>query len=598
MQHLPSKAQPFMETLRDFAGRLIILAVKGVKCLRKNGLRYTLNRGWEILFRHPDFSFEACCDKAELDRQRQDNLQSIKISVAVPVFNTPVELLREMIYSVRNQTYRNWELCLADGSDSDHSETSDFCAKYAAEDVRIVYQKLLENKGISGNSNAALSMATGEYIALLDHDDLLHPAALYEVTRKIIDLNADFVFTDEAVFYKTHKDAFLPHFKPDFWPDTFRANNYLCHLSVFRRSLLERSGGFRAECDGSQDFDLFLRLTEQARRIVHVPKILYYWRAHEGSVALSLKEKPYVFAAAKKAISGHLMRVGLKGTVEDSAAKSTYRIRYEITDPGLVSIVVVGCGNLLQTTKLLESIHHQTTYRTFEIVVVDSDADGRYAQEIARRWADTVYVRCDRTDNYAARANMGCRRISGEYVVILDASTEVITPEWIEEMMMFSQRKEVGAVGCMLYNTNETICHAGVIIGINGLFGFAFRNQKRGIVGYMGRAAYAQNLSAVSGGCIMMRREIWDRLGGLDETYEGHAADVDFCMRVRQAGMLVVWTPFAELYQKTRVGDVSEKDELHFKDRWGNELACGDPCYNPGFSCARGDFFFAEKYFK
>lgn len=245
-----------------------------------------------------------------------------------------------MIRSVLGQTYPNWELCLADGSDTEHVDVQKICKSYALKDIRIRYQKLARNMGISCNTNACLDMATGEYLALLDQDDLLHPAALYEIMKAICEKNSDFLYTDETTFHKKTTKSFSPHFKPDYAPDTLRSYNYICHFSVFDRNLLEKTGRFRSEFDGSQDYDIILRLTEQAKRIVHIPKILYYWRSHENSVASSIAAKPFVTETAKRVISEHLDRVNLKGEVLDASVPSTYKIVYKIKGEPLVSILI------------------------------------------------------------------------------------------------------------------------------------------------------------------------------------------------------------------------------------------------------------------
>lgn len=492
---------------------------------------------------------KALYSESELQQQREWAFsREITFSILVPLYNTPEKLLREMIDSVIAQTYGNWELCLADGSDEAHAYVGEICKEYAA-DARVKYRKLTENKGISGNTNACIEMATGEYIALFDHDDLLHPAALYEMMCAICEKGADFIYTDEDSFHETPADAYSPHYKPDFAPDTLRSYNYICHFTAFSRELLNKVGGFRSEFDGSQDYDMFLRLTEQAECIVHIPKILYYWRNHAGSVASDVSVKPYTMVSAKKALAEHLVRVGLKGTVEDSSVLTTYRIRYELDELPLVS-VILSYGNRMESC--IEHIREISTYSNFEIVT-----DGQ---------------------------------LRGEYIVLLDSDAEVLTPDWIEQMLMYAQRQDVGAVGTMIWTGNDTVYSAGKIIGVKGAAGDAHRRYPREHDGYKFRMTVAQNYSAVSDVCMMVRRELFERLDFFDASF-GAFADVDFCLRLREAGYLVVWTPYAEVRYNAPIQYSFSKESVElFRARWNAVLEQGDPYYNPNFSLLSADF--------
>lgn len=547
------------------------------------------------------------CTREDYEAQRSARFpREIKFSILVPLYNTPERFLREMIASVRHQTYENWELCLADGSDAGHGEVEQICRALAAEDPRIVYRKLEKNLGISGNTNACIEMSTGDYIALFDHDDLLHPSALYENMRAICDQGADFIYTDENTFHDTPRDAYCPHFKPDFAPDTLRANNYICHFTVFSRALLEKAGPFRSACDGSQDFDMVLRLTEQARTIVHIPKILYYWRAHRDSVASDVGAKPYVIEAAHRAVGDHLKRIGLPGQVLDSAVPSMYRLKYDIPEKALVSIVICTKDHIDDLKKCVDSILSQTTYPNYEILIVENNSTEpetfAYYRELERdsRIRVVTWESPSHEFNYSAINNFGVARARGKYVLLLNNDTEVISPEWLEELVMYAQRSDVGAVGAKLYYPDDTIQHAGIGIGLLTLAGHYHRNFPRSHPGYMGRLIYAQDVSAVTGACVMLRREVWDRVGGLDESFKVAFNDVDLCMRIRQAGYLIVWTPFAELYHyesKSRGLDESPEKRARFvgeverfQTRWAKELAAGDPYYNPNFSLDSEDF--------
>lgn len=532
--------------------------------------------------------------------------RNVTFSILVPLYNTPQKFLIEMIESVTAQTYPKWELCLADGSDSEHAEVEARCLAYAAKDARIKYKKLEKNLGISGNTNACIDMATGNFIALFDHDDLLHPAALYEMMCAI-DTGADFVYTDENTFHDKPKDAYCPHFKPDYAPDTLRTNNYICHFNAFSRELLEAAGKyFRPECDGSQDYDMMLRLTEKAKKIVHIPIILYYWRAHRGSVATDIGAKPYVIEAAHRALTDHLKRVGLEGEVLDTVVPSMYRIKYKIHGTPKVSVIIANKDHVQDLDRCLRSIEERTTYPNYEIVIVENNSTERetflYYETLRQnpRIRITTWSDGKGTFNYSAINNLGVKESDGEYVILLNNDTEILSPAWIEEMLMFAQRSDVGAVGAKLYYPDDTIQHAGIGIGLLTLAGHYHRGFPRRHPGYMGRLIYAHNVSAVTAACIMVPRRVWDEVEGLDEGYAVAFNDVDLCMKIRDKSYLIVYTPFAEAYHyesKSRgIEDTPAKrarfegEVKRFHDKWQDVLDRGDPYYNPNFSLNSEDF--------
>lgn len=582
--------------------------------LKDHGLRYTIKKairiafvklGWGNLLKRPLFT------KAQLRKQRCYRFPEGKtFSIVVPLYNTPPRFLQEMIQSVLNQTYGNWELCMADGSDAEHAYVGEICREYAQNDARIKYKKLKKNLGISGNTNACLDMATGDYIGLFDHDDLLHPAALFEMMRTIQKTGADFLYTDENTFHNTPNDAFCPHYKPDYAPDTLRTNNYICHFTVFSKALLKEVGGFRSQFDGSQDYDMVLRLTEKAKKIVHIPEILYYWRAHKNSVAQEVSAKPYVIEAAQGAIREHLARVGLEGTVENTCVPSMYRVRYALNGHPLVSIVIANRNHASDLKTCIASIYSKTSYPNFEIIVVENNSDEAaiwdYYQELSEK-AQAKIVTWNAPDgafNYSALNNFGVSHCRGEYYILLNNDVEIISEDWIQEMLMFAQREDVGAVGAKLYYPDDTIQHAGVGLGIMGVAAHYHRGFPRSHPGYMGRLIYAHNLSAVTAACMMVPKRVWEAVEGLDESFAVAFNDVDLCMRIRKAGYLIVWTPYAELYHyesKSRgMDNTSEKRKRfegevnRFQERWKKELAAGDPYYNPNLSLDREDF--SEKY--
>lgn len=593
--------------LRPHAAKVLIH--KGLYSLRTDGIRVT----WRKVVRkinygksYTQIAKQCLFSERELAEQRAHQFpRRIKFSVIVPLYNTPERFLRAMIESVQAQTYANWELCMADGSDAEHHEIESICREYAEKDSRIRYRKLEKNRGISGNTNACLEMATGDHIGLLDQDDLLHPAALHEVMRAICEKNADFVYTDESTFHKTPRDAYLPNFKSAFAPDTLRAINYICHFTVFKRSLLDEVGLFDPACDGSQDYDMVLRLTEKAGRVAHIPEILYYWRAHADSVAESTGAKPYVIEAGVRAVEKQLKRLGLEGTVEPVKPRMTiYRVRYAIKDKPKVSILIPNYEHLNDLKTCLDSIFKKTTWSNYEIVIVENNSRSpelfAYYDALGREHENVRVVTWEGAFNYSAINNFGAQYCTGEYLLLLNNDIKVITPDWIQEMLMYAQRPDVGAVGCMLYYPDDTIQHAGVILGISGVAGHSHKYLRRHDNGYMNRLAFAQNLSAVTAACMMLRRDVWDQVNGLDEDWAVAFNDVDLCMRIRQAGWLIVWTPFAELYHyesKSRgYEDTPEKrarlnsEVLRFQQRWEKELAAGDPYYNPNLTLDREDF--------
>ena len=580
--------------------------------LKKNGLRATVYRVLKGAGPMP-------VDKRKLKkiaedyyisaqrREQEENAQfpkDIKFSVLVPLYNTPESFLKAMIESVQAQTYKNWELCLADGSDSEHSFVGEICKKYADGDRRIKYEKLERNLGISENTNACIRMATGEYIALFDHDDLLHPSALYEVMRAICEHGADFIYTDENTFSEEPRDAYNPHFKPDFSPDTLRSYNYICHLSVFSRELLDSVGYFRSEYDGSQDYDLILRLTEKAKKVFHIRKILYYWRAHKNSVAQDVGAKPYTVTAAKKALAAHLERCGLKGEVLDSSVPTTYHIKYEIDGNPLVSVIIPNKDHTDDLDICLKSLYEKSSYKNFEVIIVENNSTEKetfeYYEAIAQKHGNIKIVKWEGNFNYSAINNFGVNYAKGEFILLLNNDVEIINGSCLEEMLMFAQRKDVGAVGAKLYYSDDTVQHAGVILGLGGTAGHAHKHFGRSHPGYMARASIAQNLSACTAACLMMRRYVFDEVRGLDESFEVAFNDVDLCMKIRKKGYLVVFTPYAELYHyesKSR-GNDSTPEKLErfrgeidrFKEKWQKQLDDGDPYYNPNLTLTRDDF--------
>lgn len=574
-------------------------------CGRKEAVRRYREHQEEQRIREELYQQNVLSPEERLRQEQTSFSRGVLFSIVTPLYNTPPAFLRAMIDSVLSQTYANWELCLTDGSDPDHSEVGEFCRARAAKDSRIRYLKLDRNGGISENSNAALAMAAGDYIALLDHDDLLHPAALFEMAKAVEETGADFLYSDETSFHAEPRDAYLPHFKPDFAPDTLRGNNYICHLTVFRKSLLEKAGGgFRDAFDGSQDHDLVLRLTEQAETVVHIPKLLYYWRAHAGSVAEAVSAKPYVLDAGRRAVRAQLDRLQLPGEVLDSSVPAVYRLRYRIQGEPLVSILIPTMDHREDLARCLSSIREKTTWKNYEIILIENNSTNpetfAYYKSLSS-WDRVRVVTWNHPFNYSAINNFGFREAHGEYILLLNNDMEVRSPDWIQEMLMYAQRPDVGAVGAKLYYPDGTIQHAGIGIGIMHLAGHYHRGFPGDHPGYMGRLVYAQNMSAVTAACMMVPRRVYEEMSGLDEGYSVVFNDVDFCLRIRQAGYLIVWTPWAELthYEsKSRGSDEDTPAKLaffkaetkKFQTQWNRVLTEGDPYYNPNLNRMKEDF--------
>ncbi len=557
----------------------------------------------------------------EAARQRLHKFdREVKFSILMPLYNTPENFLRQAIESVTDQTYEGWELCLADGSDEEHAYVEQICREYMERDkqylrpssslyCRILYKKLPKNEGISGNTNACLAMSSGNYIALFDHDDVLHPSVLYEYMKVICEKGADYIYCDEATFKGsgTIDDMITLHFKPDYAPDNLRANNYICHFSAFARRLLDGMELFRSEFDGSQDHDMILRLTARAKCVVHVPRLMYYWRSHAGSVASDINAKSYAVEAAKGAVAAHLTAQGFKNfeIISTKAFETILQIKYEILGNPKVSIVIPNKDHIEDLTRCITSILERTTYDNYEIIVVENNSVSEeifaYYKKIQENPAIRV-ITCEGDFNYSKINNLGVSGAEGEYVLLLNNDTGVITPDWIEELLMYAQRKDVGAVGAKLYYEDRTIQHAGVVLGLGAhrTAGHSHYRVDHRNLGYMGRLCYAQNVMAVTGACLMMRKALYEELGGLDETLAVALNDVDLCIRAWKAGRVNVFTPFAELYHyesASRGTDLSgenaeryDKEAALFKERWKELLEQGDPYYNPNFSLDRSDF--------
>ena len=538
----------------------------------------------------------------ELEKQKNEKWKRKPlISIVVPVYNTPQVFLRQMIESVQNQSYSEWELCIGNAS-PENKEMKKILEEYK-NDARIKEVEIPENKGISQNTNRAMEIASGEWIGLLDHDDLLAPNALYEIAKAVNEHpDAEVIYTDEDKVTTDLKEHFQPHLKPDFNLDLLRSNNYICHFFVASRDLIKRVGGFRPEFNGAQDYDLILRCTEQAKQIMHIPKILYHWRVHKASTADNPASKMFGFDAGKRAIEEHLVRCRTKGTVQHTKDLGFYRVKYEVCGEPLVSIIIPNKDQSEALKKCLDSIREKTSYRNYEIIIVENNSEEPETFAFYKKIAGEKIkiVTWEGEFNYSAINNFGVRHARGDYLLLLNNDVEIINGDWLTEMLSNCQRKEVGIVGAKLYYPDNTIQHAGIIIGIGGVAGSVFVGLPRAFSGYLHKASIQLDLSAVTAACMLVKRSVFEQVGGLEEKLKVAFNDVDFCLRVREKGYLVVYDPYAELYHyesKTRgAEDTKEKirrfqTEIEYmRSHWIGLLKKGDPYYNCNLSLTKWDY--------
>lgn len=592
-------ANIFQKTLRYWKNYGLKNTIKKV-CQKLSGQRDYGN--------YEDFLKKYGVKEEELARQRQEVFENGPcFSIAVPLYQTKEKYLREMIESVQAQTYTNWELCLADGSGREHS-LQPVVGEYIAKDKRIKYCLLDSNEGIAGNTNEALKMADGDFVVLTDHDDLLSPEALYQCAKAVQkEPQTDVIYSDEDKVDMSGKKFFEPHFKSDYNIDLLCTMNYICHLFVVRKDVMERAGLFESCYDGAQDHDFILRCTEKAEHIVHIPKVLYHWRCHAQSTSENPESKLYAFENGCKAVKAHYDRIGIPAEVEQGPFYGMYRTHYLWKEQPLVSILIPNKDHAADLKKCMDSIEEKSTYRNFEFIIVENNSTEEetfaYYKEIEKR--DNVRVLYYKEDfNYSRINNFGAKEANGEYVLLLNNDTEMIEPDSIKEMLDVCMRPDVGIVGAKLLYEDNTIQHAGVIIGFGGVAGHAFIGQDRDDNGYFSRIISVQDLSAVTAACLMVRRSVFDEVEGLNEEFKVAFNDIDFCLKVRKAGYLVVYNPYAQFYHyesKSR-GQEDSADKVArfqqeiglFGERWGELLEHGDPYYNPNLTLDKADFSLKE----
>jgi GT2 family glycosyltransferase len=513
------------------------------------------------------------------------------VSILTPVYDIREEWLRACIESVRAQVYDRWELCLVDDA-STRPHVWRVLQEYGALDPRIRVERSERNGGIVAASARCLALAQGQFVALLDHDDELAPEALFEVARAIGENpQLDVLYSDEDKL-DTRGRREEPFFKPDWSPDLLLSYNYACHLSVIRRSLAVEVGGFRDGFDGSQDHDLLLRATERARSVGHVPKVLYHWRKVPGSTAAAHDAKPAAFEASRRAVEDALARRGIAG-VATMPSPGVVRVRREIADPPLVSIIVPtrDRSDLMRT--LVDSLESKTAYRNWELVVIDNASSElesvAYLAELGRRHR---VVRDESPFNWSAINNLGVRSAAGRVLLFLNNDIEVRDGEWLDALVEHAVRPEVGAVGAKLLYPNGTIQHAGVVLGIGAVAGHAFKHFPGDSTGYFGQGAAIRNVSAVTGACLMVRRDAFDEVGGFDERLRVAFNDIDFCLKLRARGYLNIYTPYATLVHHesaTRKALHPPADEALMLERWRDVLA-NDPFYSPHLTREHEDY--------
>ena len=543
--------------------------------------------------------------KKELNQQRKTVFrENIKFSLVVPLYKTDKYLLKALVDSVLAQTYSNWELCLSDGSGAD-SPIRSILEEYQKKDPRIKVVFNEKQLQISDNTNAAIGIATGNYIAFADHDDTLAEEAFYQMAKEISQHpEADLIYSDEDII-DIRGNRLFPHFKPDFNPDYLCCVNYICHLVVVKRTLLDRTGLLRPEYDGSQDFDFLLRCTEHtdSEKIRHIPKILYHWRSHEGSTAGNPDDKPYAVIAGEKALAGHYERMGIKAEVEMTDRPGWYRSHVVIDGEPMISIIIPNKDHIDDLDLCITSIEEKSTWKNYEILVVENNSEQKdtfvYYEELQRRYNNVRILTWKKEFNYSAINNFAVRESRGEYLLFLNNDVEIITPSWMEEMLQICQQKGVGMVGAKLYYPDDTIQHAGVVLGLGGIAGHIMCKANRDEIGYMGRLVSVQEISAVTAACMMMKASVFCDAGGFDEELRVAFNDIDLCMQVRSMGEKIVFTPYAELYHyesKSRGLEDTPEKQLRFgkevkcfKRKWERDLLKGDPYYSPNLSLKEGD---------
>jgi len=586
--------------------KLLFVLVSILRSLKKNGLKKTFSviiGGLRLKKVHLQY-YRGLLKN---DIKSQSNMvfyKRIKISIISSLYNTPKQYLMDMISSVLEQTYANWELCLVDGSDESNTYAKEICEEYIKNDSRIKYKKVDKNTGISERLNEAIKMSSGGFIGHLHQSDVLHPSCLYEVMNVICNEDADFIYTDEAYFSENYYVS-LRHHKPNYAIDTLCSYNYISHFTAFSRNFIENAGAFRSKYDGSQDYDLILRYTNIASKIYHIPKLLYFHRNDKKPIPSDVKKKMENISTAENVLSEYLKENDKKAKIEGKIELPGYfRAIYELKEEPLVSIIIPNKDRAAMLRKCLSSIIQKSTYRNYEIIIVENNSveDATFAlyEELKKYKNVSIVYWEEQGFNFSEICNFGVQHAAGQQLVFLNNDIIIISPNWIEEMLMYSQREDVGAVGAKLYYINGSVQHAGIVLGLGDITGHIYHGAPHDAVGYMGRLQIVQNMSIVTAACLMIRKKVFDEIGMFPPEFPNSYNDADLCLKLRKAGFLIIWTPYAEAYHlesRSRGYNTSSKrkqrlvkDTALFRKRWEKELAAGDKYYNINFSLDKSDY--------
>lgn len=584
---------------------------KAITYVKRNGVSKLVHRlRYGSYIAQSDYQtwlFAQRVTKKNLETQSKTKFAySPKISILVATFNTKEEYLKEMIDTVVNQSYSNWELCIADGS------TNDFVEKYVHEHYsnygdKIKFQKLDQNYGISGNTNKAFEMATGDYITVYDHDDTLELDCFYEIVKALQEYRYDVLYTDEDKFDDSTKMYNDPNLKPDFSEDLLRSHNYITHLFIVNKKIVDEVGYYNSEFDGSQDYDYIFRCVEKANAVYHIPRILYHWRMHPESTAQNPENKMYCYDAGKRAIEAHYKRVGVEATVEflPKPMYGMYHTIYSTKDNPLVSILIPNYNHKAILKTCIDSLYNVNTYKNFEIVIVENNSTEKeifdYYEELKKQHDNIQVVTYKGEFNYSRINNFGMKYTKGDYVLLLNNDTEVISPTALSEMVGCILRPEVGAVGAKLLYEDDTVQHAGVVVGFSGYAGHVNHGINKDDYGYMVRARINCNYSAVTAACMMVKKSVFNQVGGFDEQFVVACNDVDLCLKICKEKYLIVYNAFALWHHyesKSRGYDDASQEKMwrfnkeveKFQDKWKDVLINGDPFYNSNWNIQYGPF--------
>ncbi len=524
------------------------------------------------------------------------------ISISIPLYNTPIEFFEPLMQSIMNQTYGNFQLCLADGSDNDNIEK--YIKESYSKDNRINYIHLDKNLGIAGNTNKALEMASGEYVMLTDHDDLLEINALFEIVKVLNDDSSiDIIYTDEDLVDASGHIFSDYRFKPDFNLEMLRHINYICHIFFVRKSIMDHVGGFREEYDGAQDFDMILRCVELTDKIYHIPKILYHWRAHDDSTAGNVDSKQYAVDASVRALKQHYKRVGIEADVEATDIFIMLKSTRKLLKRPLVSIIIPNMDHIDDLDKCLQSIINKTNYDNYEVIIVENNSTKedtfKYYEKISEKYDFVKICTWEDEFNYSKINNFGVKYAKGEYYILLNNDIEVRSPDWIDRMVAYLQYNDIGAVGAKLLYPDDTVQHCGIVIGVGGFAGHIMTESDIKDSGYFGKLRVQQEVSAATAACLGVDASVYKAVGGFDEEFAVALNDVDLCLKIRDMGKKIVLDPNISMYHyesKSRGYEESSEQISRFKreiklfrEKWSNILEEGDPYYSPNLTLDRAD---------